>query len=142
MAKNNPNERRKAAVVKEATATFNAAARGNRRPGASSSEQSHYRSPLQAAIHEAATDLSISGLVTKQTMRELDVLCLTSVSALGAEQIKALRTREGVSQAVLARYVNVTPNAVSQWERGEKRPSGSALKMLWLAMNKGLDAIR
>jgi len=33
-----------------------------------------------------------------------------------------LRLREGASQAVFARYLNVTTGIVSQWERGEKPP--------------------
>ena len=106
------------------------------------SRTNDYHTPLLAAIHEAATDLAPSGVVKKRTLRELDALCLTRVPPLAPEQIKELRGREGVSQAVLASYVNVTPNAVSQWERGEKRPAGAALKMLWLAINGGLDAIR
>ena len=38
----------------------------------------------------------------------------------------------GEGQTVFANYLNVTPNLVSKWERGEKRPSGPALKPgLW-----------
>jgi len=46
-----------------------------------------------------------------------------------------------VSQAVLARYLNVSKDVVSQWERGEKRPTGPTLKLLSLAERKGLAAI-
>ena len=105
-------------------------------------QEGRYGSRLLAAIHESAEDLSRSGVVTKRTLRELDAMCLTLVPALDPAGIRALREREGVSQAVLARYINVTPNAVSQWERGEKRPAGATLKMLWLAINGGLDSIR
>jgi len=98
--------------------------------------------PLIKSIHQTAKDLVGSGIVSKQTIRELDLLCLTPVLPMSAVEIRELRDREGVSQAVLARYINVTPNAVSQWERGEKRPSGAALKMPWLAVTKGLGAIQ
>lgn len=37
--------------------------------------------------------------------------------------------------------VNVTTGLVSQWERGEKRPAGPALKLLTLVREKGLAAI-
>jgi putative transcriptional regulator len=37
--------------------------------------------------------------------------------------------------------LNVTTSLVSQWERGEKRPSGPSLKLLALARRKGIEAI-
>jgi putative transcriptional regulator len=46
--------------------------------------------------------------------------------------------REGASQAVFARYLNVTTGLISQWERGEKRPQGASLELLTLVANKGL----
>jgi len=51
------------------------------------------------------------------------------------------RNREKASQAVFARHLNVPVSLVSQWEWGEKRPSGSALKLLALVKKKGLAAI-
>ncbi len=52
-----------------------------------------------------------------------------------------MREREGVSQAVFAQHLNVKTKLVSEWERGEKRPSGPSLKLLSLVKAKGLDAI-
>jgi putative transcriptional regulator len=52
-----------------------------------------------------------------------------------------LRKKAGVSQGVFARYLNVKPKAVSEWERGEKKPSGPSLKLLSLVKAKGLEAI-
>ncbi|WP_363212512.1 helix-turn-helix domain-containing protein [Phenylobacterium sp.] len=74
-------------------------------------------------------------------MREFDGLCLTPVAAMAPEEIKALREREQVSQPVFARYLNVRRDAVSKWERGEKRPNGPSLKLLNLVKAKGLQAI-
>ena len=53
----------------------------------------------------------------------------------------AIRKRAGVSQGVFAHYLNVKPKLVSEWERGEKRPSGPSLKLLSIVKSKGLDAI-
>jgi len=53
----------------------------------------------------------------------------------------ALREREGVSQKVFARYLNVPVTLISQWERGGRKPSGSSLKLLSMVKHKGLDAI-
>jgi putative transcriptional regulator len=100
-----------------------------------------YRSESLAAVHEMMSDLHQAGLVDKATMRRFDASCLTPVPTMSPQSILRLRRREHASQAVLARYLNVSKNCVSQWERGEKRPTGAAAKLLALANAKGLHAI-
>lgn len=100
-----------------------------------------YRSDAMASIHETMEALHNIGAVDKQTMRRFDEACLTPVIPLSAEQIKAIRERERVSQAIFANYLNVTTSLVSKWERGEKRPSGPALKLLALVEKHGLTAV-
>lgn len=100
-----------------------------------------YRSKAMAAIHETMAALHKVGAVDKQTMRHFDDACLTPVQLLSPKQIRALRAREHVSQTVFANYLNVTPNLVSKWERGEKRPSGPALKLLALVEKRGIAAV-
>ena len=94
-----------------------------------------------ASIHETAEGLHAAGVMDKQTMRKFDEACLTPVLPLTAEEIRALREREGASQAVFARYLNVTTGLVSQWERGEKRPQGTSLKLLSLVAKHGLATV-
>jgi putative transcriptional regulator len=100
-----------------------------------------YRSPLSEAIHETAAGLHRIGLMDKATMREFDASCLTPVEPLSAREIVAIRKGAGVSQGVFAHYLNVRPKLVSEWERGEKRPSGPSLKLLSIVKAKGLEAI-
>lgn len=100
-----------------------------------------YRSRLSAAIHETAAGMHHIGLIDKATMREFDASCLTAIVPLSARQIVAIRKQAGVSQGVLAHYLNVKPKLVSEWERGEKRPSGPSLKLLSIVKARGLDAI-
>ncbi|MBL8291262.1 MAG: DNA-binding transcriptional regulator [Bryobacterales bacterium] len=100
-----------------------------------------YRSDALAAIHETMEALHGVGAIDKKTMRQFDHRCLTPVQSLSPESIRAIRERECVSQTVLATYLNVTPNLVSKWERGEKRPSGPALKLLSLIERHGLAAV-
>jgi len=100
-----------------------------------------YRSSLMASIHETAEGLHAAGLMGKRTMREFDDLCLTLIRPLKPKEIRALRLREGASQAVFARYLNVTTGLVSQWERGEKHPRGASLKLLALVAKNGLQAV-
>src|ERR1041385_4102528 len=92
-------------------------------------ENKTYKSDALAAIHETVSDYYAAGVIDKHTMREFDDACLTPVREFTAEEIQALRKREQVSQAVFARYLNVSKDAVSQWERGAKRPAGSSLKL-------------
>ena len=49
--------------------------------------------------------------------------------------------REGVSQALLARHLNVSTKLVSDWERGVKSPSGPSLKLLSIVKARGLEGV-
>ncbi len=100
-----------------------------------------YKSDVKAAIHETALDLHEARLIDKQTMRRFDESCLTQVRKFTADEIRALREREQVSQTVFAMYLNVTKDSVSQWERGDKRPAGPAAKLLSIVAARGLSAI-
>jgi putative transcriptional regulator len=105
------------------------------------SKSRKYRSALMASVHETARDLRKAGVMDKRTLRKFDVMCLTPVRRITPKQIRALRRREGASQAVFARYLNVTTGLVSQWERGEKHPRGASLKLLVLVAKNGLEAV-
>ncbi len=100
-----------------------------------------YKSGALAAVHEAALGLAEAGVMPKRTMKVFDDLCLTPIEELSPERIRAIRIRENASQAVFARYLNVTAGLVSQWERGQKRPRGASLKLLTLVEKNGLDAV-
>ena len=100
-----------------------------------------YRSDALAAIHETMEALHEVGAVDRQTMREFDETCLTPIEEMLPEQIKALRIREHISQPVFARYLNVSKNLVSDWERGVKKPGGPALRLLTVIQHKGLMSI-
>lgn len=100
-----------------------------------------YRSDALAAAHEAAQGLAEAGVIAKRTMKSFDEMCLTPIEEMTPESIRELRMRENASQAVFARYLNVTAGLVSQWERGEKRPRGASLKLLTLVAKNGLGAV-
>jgi putative transcriptional regulator len=92
-------------------------------------------------MHETAKDLTQTGVMSLQTLREFDALCLPEVERYDAEHIKALREKEHVSQAVFAAYLNTSVSTVKQWEQGGKKPRGTSLKLLNLVAHKGLDAL-
>lgn len=100
-----------------------------------------YKSEATAAVHEMMEGFHQSGAIDKQTMREFDEACLTAIIPLTPADIRALREREHLSQPVFARYLNVSKNLVSDWERGVKKPGGPALRLLTVVQKKGLQAI-
>ncbi|MGF1626912.1 MAG: helix-turn-helix domain-containing protein [Alphaproteobacteria bacterium] len=100
-----------------------------------------YKSDALAAAHETALGLAEAGVMDKRTMKAFDEMCLTPVETLTPDEIRQIRLREKASQAVFARYLNVTTGLVSQWERGDKHPRGASLKLLTLVAKKGLQAV-
>jgi len=46
-----------------------------------------------------------------------------------------------VSQAVFAALLNTSVSTVQKWEIGQKRPTGTALKLLRLVQKNGLDIV-
>ncbi|TCD47206.1 DNA-binding transcriptional regulator [Chlorobium sp. N1] len=94
-----------------------------------------------ASIHQAVSDMHEAGAVGKQTMLRFDGSCLIPVHQFTPEEIRVLRDREEVSRVVFARYLNVTKESISQWERGEKKPAEPSMKLLSLVKRKGLGAI-
>jgi putative transcriptional regulator len=101
----------------------------------------NYRSDIARSVHLAAEDAYSAGVMDKATMRRFDASCLTKVAPLTPGEILEIRQRERVSQGVFAHFLNVRPKLVSEWERGEKKPSGPSLKLLAIVKAKGLDAI-
>jgi putative transcriptional regulator len=96
---------------------------------------------ILTSVRKTAKGLHRAGVIDRSTMREFDVLCLTPLEPMAPDDIKALRQREKVSQPVFAQYLNVRRDAVSKWERGEKKPNGPSLKLLNLVKAKGLQSI-
>jgi putative transcriptional regulator len=102
---------------------------------------------LRAEIVEITQGMHRAGLVDDAELEKTTIAMLgrdawPKIEKLAPAQIAKLRERVGVSQAVLAGFLNVAVNTVSQWERGERRPTGAALKLLHVVSTKGLDAVR
>ena len=103
-------------------------------------------SRLTKELLETASDMRAGGLLTKAahekiTIRHLEDAAPTAQVALTGPQIKALRERAQLSQAVFARYLHLTTGYISQLERGAKRPTGPALVLLDIIRRKGIEAI-
>ena len=100
-----------------------------------------YRSDIHRSVHRMMEGLDTVGGIGKTTMREFDRLCLTRTEPLSAREIKKIREKAGVSQAVFAEHLGVTTGLISKWECGDKKPSRMALKLLAVVKARGLEAV-
>ena len=109
--------------------------------------QAKGKARMRSEIVEAMRGLHKIGAVSdaeleKTTLRMLARDALPKVDDLSPSEIAKVRERAGVSQAVLAGFLNVAVNTVSQWERGERKPTGAALKLLNVVKRNGIEALR
>jgi putative transcriptional regulator len=103
-------------------------------------------SRLTRALIETADDMRRAGVIDaatheKITLRHLGDQAAAAAEPITGEEIRSLRERAHVSQAVFARYLNLTVGYVSQLERGAKQPTGPALALLNIIRRKGIEAI-
>jgi putative transcriptional regulator len=101
---------------------------------------------LTSALLETADDMRRVGVIDaatheKITLRHLGGTAAVAPEPMSGDDIRSLRERARLSQAVFARYLNLTVGYVSQLERGAKRPTGPALVLLDLIRRKGIEAI-
>jgi len=91
--------------------------------------------------HDMAKDLFKVGAMDEITMREIDSLCLPPKRLFRPEDIRRIRTANHVSQAVFAAIMGIGKTTVQQWEQGQKKPSGTAQRLLDIIDRKGLSAL-
>jgi putative transcriptional regulator len=99
------------------------------------------QSSILDAVHETASDLYRLGFIDKRSMEHYDSLCIPPVPDYSPEQIKSLRERYRISQAVLASLLNTSLSTIQKWEIGEKHPGGPSQKLLNILDRKGLEAM-
>ncbi len=81
---------------------------------------------LLGAVKEAAAHYRGEKLELRTTVMPVPP------GAMSPTALREFRNALGMSQAVFAGYLNVTPKAVQAWEQGERRLSGSALALVRL----------
>ena len=72
----------------------------------------------------------------KLTLRTNQLSLPSPIKPLGPEDIPALRQKLNVSQAVFAALLNVPKVTAISWEKGRRRPTGAALRLLDLIHKK------
>jgi putative transcriptional regulator len=103
-------------------------------------------SRLTKALLETADDMRRVGVMDDATHKKITLRHLSDKAAgkdetITAKDIRELRERAHLSQAVFARYLKLTTGYVSQLERGAKRPTGPALVLLNIIRRKGIEVI-
>lgn len=101
---------------------------------------------LTKALLETAEEMRRIDILTKPayakiTKRHLGAKFEATPYPLSGNDIRAIRKRSKMSQAVFAHCLNVTAGYLSQLERGVKQPTGAALVLLNVIRRKGIGAI-
>lgn len=97
-----------------------------------------FKSDVSAALHEMASGLHKAGHLDAVTMRTFDSTCYVDSKPMTPSRIKKIRTKEKVSQAVLAEVLQVKTGTLSKWEQGTGSPDGPAHQLLNLIEKRGL----
>jgi putative transcriptional regulator len=92
------------------------------------------------AIQSAAAGLYSVGVFDKQTMREFDETCLIA-PIYTASDVQRIRTKNQVSQEVLARYMGITKSTVAKWESSVNTPSPMAQRLLKVIDEMGIEVL-
>jgi putative transcriptional regulator len=103
-------------------------------------------SSVTQAILETAEGMHRTGIMgdadyTKITMRHLGKDLTAQNEPVSPAEIRLIRERAHMSQAVFAHQIGVTTGYVSKLESGAKHPTGPALVLLNVIRRKGIEAI-
>lgn len=99
------------------------------------------KSPIIEAFRDTTQGLDKVGGLEQVTLREVDPLWLPTLEPLRPAEIKRIRENAHVSQAVFARLLNTSLSTVQKWEIGQKKPAGTALKLLHLVQERGIEVV-
>lgn len=98
-------------------------------------------SDLQDTIHELAQGLHRSNMIDKKTLRELTDQDFPALIQYTGEEIQQIRQCQHVSQAVFAKYLNISPAMIRSLEQGRRHAHGAILKLLNIIDKNGVEAL-
>ncbi|WP_370621724.1 helix-turn-helix domain-containing protein (plasmid) [Citrobacter portucalensis] len=84
-----------------------------------------------------ASDDTVKTIEECKRIGDLKRVMPKEAKPMTGDEIKALRQRWGLSQSMLAYTLCMSVGSISKWERGEKKPSGLALRVLHSIAEKG-----
>jgi putative transcriptional regulator len=86
--------------------------------------------PFSGKALVAAAQEGLQALKQKKTLRTFRV---AAPDPLEPKEIVGIRSSLNASQAVFASYLGVSEAAVVAWEYGQRKPSGAARRLLFIA---------
>jgi putative transcriptional regulator len=104
-------------------------------------------SRLTKNLIEMSKDLRDVGLIDDESYNKITMRLLKKekevkkITLINNEEIRAIRECEHLSQAVFAKYLNLSVGYLSKLERGERKPTGPLLTLLNIVQRKGLHVI-
>ncbi len=99
------------------------------------------RELVEMAAAQRRVGLMDEATFQKITIRHLGPDAPRTAEPISAEEIRQTREQEHLSQAALARYLNVTVGFVSQLERGAREAKGPVRALLNVIRHKGIEAL-
>jgi len=98
-------------------------------------------SKIQDAIDDIAYGLHQADIIDKKTLRKLTKEELPILHEYTGDEIRELRLHQHLSQAMLAKYLNVSPTMIRSLEQGKRRAHGAILKLLNIFEKRGLAGL-
>ncbi len=102
-------------------------------------DKTHIR--MMSEAYSMAKGMYDAGLIDLKRFRYYEAETLPALSPFSPTRIKKIRLGQKMSQPVFAVILNVSVACIKQWERGERKPSGAALRLLDIIARKGVEAI-
>jgi len=115
-------------------------------PNAKANGELRGNARLRAEIVEMTQTLHEVGVVSDEELVQTTKAVLgrnaqSRVPDMSPEEIITLRKTQGLTRDSMAAFLNVAPSTISQWERGVRRPTGAALKLLHVVKHNGVAAL-
>ena len=95
------------------------------------------RKSLSQTLIDSAKEMSFS----KATVAQLEELGIPAAKTFSPKEILRIREKIKVSQGVFAAILNVNPSTIQKWEQGKVRPQNSALRLLSIIDEQGVDVL-
>ena len=91
---------------------------------------------LSSAIDEAIENAKADKKFLKEETVSIEIEPLVQYTA---EDIKAIRSKTGLTQSLFAQWFGVSTRTVEAWESGRNKPSGPSSRLLSLLKSRRLS---
>jgi len=94
---------------------------------------------VQTSINSIAKGLYDNEIINKTTLRDITDESYPNLYEYTGSEIQDIREREQVSQAVFAKYLNISSAMVRGLEQGQRKAQGAILKLINIVDKNGLN---